>query len=1394
MNLSNEVLFLLQGGAGAVSGYITNKYAVNMLFKEYEPFKIFNKVIIPAKFGGVIKNRKEQFIEEISELVERDIINSNTVLTNINHEKFERVLNDIAKDFFNKELKKSLNNMEFKDINNFENAVEGLCSVFKSALKDDCDLTQYIIERINLNDDVTYELIKSICTDFIDEIIKEAENTNFLSQCSETILKSISNESVDSIISDEIIECVQKSLLDTIDAGVDALLCNDERLIKITDDLFHKANIRNVIMNLQDNLYDKKISDYITNDECRIISHKIFNSIMSYIDSEAGRCDIDSIISFAVSVIEEMDYTIYDLLPENTGNRLTEFIDSTIHKMLPYFSKWIEKNKDEFDTIIEKSIDEAIVSLDPGIKKMIISKVRELFLDNISAKNKIVEKITDFIESYNIDENSLNEISNMVLSYLKNTKINEIFQSIKSSSIIDKGGFEKIIKFIKDLMNANGEKIIYDILKSQTSKTFRDILKADLNDIFKDNIRPLINDYIISHKEYIKNILLENIKGTVCCKITEFKNSHIGHIIDSSIIEKNSDKINSSAKNLIDSNKEVILNNITCYFENALREMKNSKNVRDKITDSSISFIKSMLLEKKDCYIYEAIRDNLCREDVYKTVSSSAGEILKDNLDSLLKGRIKETIKNNLMQYDEDEICDLAQRFMGSELKPLSLFGGILGFICGIVFGMFSRNIGISGFYSNMKEQILSVLLMGAVGVLTNVIAINMLFKPYTKNKVLAKIPFIKNFALGYIPAHKENISRGIGNVIDNELLNKSYISSILNRSKSILKTNLLKIIGNDNYKMISDFLQSKKENISKLLNNGLFSWVNSNKNKIVKSISIYAGSIKADSIMLKKEALDKIIDDAEIEEKIKDISKEYIYEILNGSLKVKDIVPLKLKNNIEDNIYNSIHKSALDFGNHIKSADVKCYISDYVSGLIHDEKNLKDSINSISTYLSEHSLNFIKNAAENNINKLLDSIMYNEHTIESVFDGNIKVYIDKNLFKLTELAVDKIKVLILNNEELIGRSVKSKINESLNFFEKIGYAMAGGDDIVDRAVNIMVEKNLPVFISERFFEITSIIKDGFDNSVYKMKIKEICPQINEDKVNSLINSVFESLNNNEALKERYKSGLNGLLISIAESCTDEDINYVLNKFESEILSSSCDISKNITLNSSEICRYINDICADNILNSVYDLNIKDIFSSYSEESLSKDINNLVFRLNPADLVKDKSYRFLNEYLNGKSINDIISLSKTEEYLDVKLTELLKCDEIRNHINDVINRLIEILIENENKILTCDMKLQICDKICEASLTAAINHSHKIIESMDLKEITRKQIEIMNPRELHELFISFSGTLFKKLYLYGAFGAVFGINLWIPVVLGIKESINPSNPNNEVIEESRTSV
>ena len=57
ITLENGLFLLLQAFSSGVAGYITNKYAVNMIFKEYTPLKI----------GGAVKKNKEKFIEEISE-------------------------------------------------------------------------------------------------------------------------------------------------------------------------------------------------------------------------------------------------------------------------------------------------------------------------------------------------------------------------------------------------------------------------------------------------------------------------------------------------------------------------------------------------------------------------------------------------------------------------------------------------------------------------------------------------------------------------------------------------------------------------------------------------------------------------------------------------------------------------------------------------------------------------------------------------------------------------------------------------------------------------------------------------------------------------------------------------------------------------------------------------------------------------------------------------------------------------------------------------------------------------------------------------------------------------------------------------------------------------------
>ncbi|MCQ2026085.1 hypothetical protein LJE34_11430, partial [Clostridium butyricum] len=440
-----------------------------------------------------------------------------------------------------------------------------------------------------------------------------------------------------------------------------------------------------------------------------------------------------------------------------------------------------------------------------------------------------------------------------------------------------------------------------------------------------------------------------------------------------------------------------------------------------------------------------------------------------------------------------------------------------------------------------------------------------------------------------------------------------------------------------------------------------------------------------------------------------------------------------------------------------------------------------------ISYFISKNSKRYIINSIENSGSKLTSVILKDENTIETILNGKIKVFIDKNLFKLTEFAIYKIKILLIDNENFIKDNIKVKIGESLNFFEKMGYAMAGGDDIVDRAVNIMIHKNMPVFISDRFFEITNIIKDSFDNYLYKVKINEICSSLNEDNVNKFICGICENLNNNEYITKYYESSINALVHSMLNNIDEEIIKTSVSKFDKEFCLIQGLISENIK--NKEVSDYVYRVSENYVIQPIYNMEMKNIFKEYDLNNMKHLLNNISNKLEIEDFLKEKTFELMSVYIRNKRISNIVDKSIAQEYLISKYTSLFDKSEFIENSTKIINDFSEILIRNEKNIFNYNTKSQIIDILCDSSLDSFINNSSNIIESIKLKAITKNQIELMNPKELHELFLSFSGTLFKKLYLYGAFGAVFGINLWIPVILGIKESIDTSNSNSDIVEE-----
>jgi len=77
---------------GAVTGYLTNNLALKMIFKEYGPL------------GGVVIKTKDEFIDSISALVERDLINHHTLEEEFSRTEFKAYFTKTVSDFVNNHL------------------------------------------------------------------------------------------------------------------------------------------------------------------------------------------------------------------------------------------------------------------------------------------------------------------------------------------------------------------------------------------------------------------------------------------------------------------------------------------------------------------------------------------------------------------------------------------------------------------------------------------------------------------------------------------------------------------------------------------------------------------------------------------------------------------------------------------------------------------------------------------------------------------------------------------------------------------------------------------------------------------------------------------------------------------------------------------------------------------------------------------------------------------------------------------------------------------------------------------------------------------------------------------------------------------------------------------
>ena len=1407
----NALFLLLQTFSSGVAGYITNKYAVNMIFKEYTPLKI----------GGAVKKNKEKFIEEVSDLVERDIINSETIRNKVLGDDFRKSIENTGRDFFKESLYEVFENKKVEDILGLSETLVNGEVFFKENLKQVLPMIMdNLCNHMKLEELLSDKQITCIVDNAYNEILNNVNSSEELKFLVSDLHEEDGNIYLNQLISKETGEKLTRIISCEIMNSIDEVLDNKKETKSIIDKSLSLIDIKTLLKNVQKEVGAKTLEDILSEDEFDKLAELIYRKLNELIKSEDGKSQVEKLVKEIFVSAKDIELTLFEILPIHFGRISGEFALELFKKIGPYLSSWIEDNREKIDNMIDESILESVDNINDDLRKSMILKVKDSMLTDFSSKNQIVDKVIDFLENYKLDEEESYKLYSKIIKFLEETKIKDVIERLEKNNLISE---EKITNLILDKWSQNGREISKIFLKRESSKTLQKLINQDLNKLFSKYIKPKLYDIVENKKSKITSYLDKVVFNLVHDKIEITLNTKVKDLFNKEKVNKFSNILPTKMRNILNKNsisyKKKISEIISDNIENIdLKEIitNNQEEIINSISKNTIDFMKNTI-EKYKSYEVKDILDKV-NENEYlaEEVTDKLYEGIKNNLPSLVDGRVKKLIYDNLIKLDEDEICNIAQSFMGKQLKPLSMFGAFLGTVVGLVFGVTMQNInGAYGFYNNTANTVIACVLIGIVGIMTNVIALWMIFCPYEQNKFVAKIPLFRVFSIGYIPSHKNSFASGMAYFIDEELLNGDRVVNSFETQRVNLKNHMISNLKNSNYMMILDFVRNYKKNISKKIYNSISKLLKNHNNKVCNKLSDKCLQMKGENLItldfIKSKAEYSLQSINKFEEKL--IS--YFESKLKSNKSLEEILPSEaietINNKIETDIDNFISEKMKN--NYVEEVIKNIIVKNEKSYNLFMEKSLKEIISEKSILSIQKSLktdkfmNIMLLAIKAKLNDYTKTYLKEEFSEEKrfdeLFDGKIKNKLDKDIYEITEKAIDRlIEYLKLNNDK-ISSIVISSVRKNLNFFVRMAYDFADGDGLVKDVINIVINDKIESLIKDDKDKLVTILYNCLEREIYPITVKNTGISAEEINVNVLLDRLVFNLKQNDNFKENMH-GTYDLLINsaceikakdISEIVGVNDINHVYDRYKEIINLIAHEVIDSLTQNKEESIQFVNELIKNKILKHFYSINLVEISWELSKEDVAYLVDNIIKTIKDSKVIKQhisKLCKFTyNNSINNKELSFVLDKNILEKDMEKVLSTLLENKDVNEKNKIIINHIIENFLNND--FISEDLKSYISEEFIEAMLNAIKPNIIPMLRSLDLQSITLEEVDEMHPKEIHELFKSFAGDFFVKLYIYGGFGAIFGVNVYLSIILFIIDGLYTKQIESKV-EESKTKI
>jgi len=806
---------------GGGVGWVTNAIAINMLFKKY------------WKWGGVIEENYQEFIDNMSRLVEDDLVNVKTLKTEFESEAFKLALRKWVEDIIKIELPANSGAIKLQDIPRIEESIDSLLSLV-----------------VEIEPSLMNGIYKTIGTQKIQSLISEGQykyivNTNLgnIFKDKQKYEKNIQNalgvfldgKSINTLISSRAVSEIANNIAGAIEK-IDFKKYNSN-IDASYGELLNALQIDALITDLQNRLGAMRFADFAGNRQ-DALSRELLTKVLDFVQSDEGQRLLSTIIGDFLNEAKKVKLTISDVVSSDISAGIVRFCGEKMPGILNRIISFIYRTQSEIEDMVNSTVDRV---LDRSLGGKIIKFFKDIFIENLAGQFGVVKKIADAVEEYG--EAAGKKLSDNLLNIIQTKTIGEIIRMIESSGFIKT---ETIIELANRNLNELPRKkidFVDNLLQREIGKTFGGINLS----IIKDKALPFVLEQIKS--EYLYNEKFKNDAGRALKeKIRETAEKSLSDFFDvyavPVILEES--KI-----------KTALLEYWETISKFKFQDIIGSEAPREFFIQKET--LKSVWDEQKERPlndIYGAIQN----EALYKKAADGLVDVVLENLDGMLGSRIAPIVNKELSKLEPAEINNMVQDFMGKEMKVINILGAVLGALVGLgsAIGVYFLELHQSFIWKIFAAYGAAFAL---VGIGTNYLAIKMLFRPYKGLFGINKIPFI-----GVVAANKPRFAVNIGNFVKERMLNDNALQNFFVSHKDDAQNEIYKKISESDFAVI-DKLTSNEErltNISLYIYSAVKNYLLKNRESIsgaladklkelVKDGSLYDALPKLQSLIIEK-------------------------------------------------------------------------------------------------------------------------------------------------------------------------------------------------------------------------------------------------------------------------------------------------------------------------------------------------------------------------------------------------------------------------------------------------------------------------------------------------------------------------------------------------------------